>query len=113
MPGVPGMPPLVLASSSEHRAALLARLGLPFDTRAPEVDEGATRERFETLGSAAYTIELAHLKAQAVLRNPFGRLTTPRDVANVISLLSTDEAAWINGCVIRVDGGEHISGATR
>jgi NAD(P)-dependent dehydrogenase (short-subunit alcohol dehydrogenase family) len=54
-----------------------------------------------------------HLKAQAVLRNPLGRLTTPRDVANVISLLSSDEAAWINGCVIRVDGGEHISGATR
>ena len=54
-----------------------------------------------------------HLKAQAALRNPFGRLTTPRDVANVISLLSTDEAAWINGEVIRVDGGEHISGAIR
>jgi NAD(P)-dependent dehydrogenase (short-subunit alcohol dehydrogenase family) len=52
------------------------------------------------------------LRAQARLRNPFGRLTTPRDVANVIYLLSTDEAAWINGAVIRVDGGEHVSGAT-
>ena len=28
-------------------------------------------------------------------------------------LLSLEEAAWINGEVIRVDGGEHISGATR
>jgi NAD(P)-dependent dehydrogenase (short-subunit alcohol dehydrogenase family) len=54
----------------------------------------------------------AHLVAQARLRNPFGRLTTPRDVANVISLLCTSEAAWINGEVIRVDGGEHISGAS-
>lgn len=54
----------------------------------------------------------AHLKAQARLRNPFHRLTTPEDVANVICLLSTDEASWINGEVIRVDGGEHISGAT-
>lgn len=52
-----------------------------------------------------------HLAAQARLRNPFRRLTTPRDVANVIFLLSTDEAAWINGSVIRVDGGEHIAGA--
>ncbi len=51
-----------------------------------------------------------HLKAQARLRNPFRRLTTPQDVANVIALLSTDEAAWINGEVIRVDGGEHVSG---
>ena len=53
------------------------------------------------------------LKAQARLRNPCGRLTLPRDVANVIYLLSREEAAWINGEVIRVDGGEHISGATR
>ncbi|MCZ6465626.1 MAG: SDR family oxidoreductase [Proteobacteria bacterium] len=55
----------------------------------------------------------AHLKAQARLRNPLRRLTTPRDVANVIHLLSLDEAGWINGEVIRVDGGEHISGVTR
>lgn len=54
-----------------------------------------------------------HLKAQARLRNPFGRLTTPQDVSGVIHLLSLDEAAWINGEVIRVDGGEHISGASR
>lgn len=54
-----------------------------------------------------------HLTAQARLRNPFGRLTTPRDVANVIYLLSRDEAAWVNGALIRVDGGEHVSGATR
>jgi NAD(P)-dependent dehydrogenase (short-subunit alcohol dehydrogenase family) len=51
------------------------------------------------------------LKAQARLRNPFGRLTTPSDVANVIALLCTDEAAWINGEVIRVDGGEHVAGS--
>lgn len=53
-----------------------------------------------------------HLKAQARLRNPFNRLTTPDDVAGVICLLSTKEASWINGEVIRVDGGEHISGAS-
>src|SRR5262245_2796473 len=54
----------------------------------------------------------AHMRAQALSRNPFGRLTTPRDVANVIALLASDDAAWINGEVIRVDGGEHISGAS-
>lgn len=53
-----------------------------------------------------------HMRAQALVRNPFGRLTTPRDVANVIALLSTDDAGWVNGEVIRVDGGEHISGAS-
>ena len=53
------------------------------------------------------------LVAQARLRNPGGRLTEPRDVANVIYLLSLDEARWINGSLIRVDGGEHVSGVTR
>jgi NAD(P)-dependent dehydrogenase (short-subunit alcohol dehydrogenase family) len=55
----------------------------------------------------------AHLKATARRRNPFRRLTTPEDVARVIHLLSLPEAAWINGEVIRVDGGEHVSGASR
>ena len=55
----------------------------------------------------------AHLKAQARIRNPFRRLTTPQDVANVIYLLSLPESAWINGTIVRVDGGEHISGASR
>ena len=52
----------------------------------------------------------ATLSAQAWLKNPFGRLTQVEDVAGVIALLATDEAAWINGSIIRVDGGEHISG---
>ncbi|MEO6523634.1 MAG: SDR family oxidoreductase [Mucilaginibacter sp.] len=43
----------------------------------------------------------------AVIRNPMGRMTEPQDVANVIYLLCTPEAAWINGSLIHVDGGEH------
>lgn len=50
------------------------------------------------------------MKAAARQRNPFGRLTRPQDVANVIYLLCTAEAAWINGTIVRADGGEHISG---
>jgi len=52
----------------------------------------------------------AHMKAQASKRNPFGRITTPEDVANVVKLMASDEAAWINGTIVRVDGGEHIAG---
>lgn len=40
--------------------------------------------------------------------NPSGRLTTPEDVAKAIALLSLDEAAWITGNVIGVDGGEDL-----
>ena len=48
-----------------------------------------------------------HMKAGARLRNPFGRLTTPRDVANVIALLATDDAAWINGELHRHRAARH------
>jgi enoyl-[acyl-carrier protein] reductase I len=46
---------------------------------------------------------------ETLKRNPFRRLTVPEDVANVVYLLSKDEASWINGSLILVDGGEHIS----
>ena len=49
------------------------------------------------------------MKNHSLLRNPFNRLTNPEDVANVVYLLSKDEASWINGTIIPVDGGEHIS----
>ncbi|MFL1895299.1 SDR family oxidoreductase [Aquimarina sp. 2-A2] len=44
----------------------------------------------------------------SLLRNPYNRLTTAADVANVVYLFCKDEAAWINGCIIPVNGGEHL-----
>lgn len=49
------------------------------------------------------------IKKHSLARNPFNRLTLPEDVANAVYLLSKDEAAWINGTIIPVDGGGHIS----
>lgn len=49
-----------------------------------------------------------YLAKMALERNPFGRLTTPEDVANAVYLLCKDEAAWINGCILKVDGGESL-----
>lgn len=41
-------------------------------------------------------------------RNPFQRLTTPEDVANAVYLLTQPEANWINGTILKVDGGESL-----
>lgn len=49
------------------------------------------------------------MRALAQARNPLGRLTRPEDVADVICLLCTDAAAWVNGALIPVDGGERIA----
>ncbi len=48
--------------------------------------------------------------AMATKRNPWGRLTTPEDVGNLLALLVHDEAAWLSGNVLGVDGGEDIVG---
>ena len=46
----------------------------------------------------------------ARLRNPYGRLTTPEDVASAIGVLAQPNAYWITGDVIGVDGGEDVIG---
>jgi len=45
----------------------------------------------------------------SLLRNPNKRLTLPEDIANAVYLLCKDEAQWITGTTIPVDGGEHLS----
>jgi enoyl-[acyl-carrier protein] reductase I len=48
------------------------------------------------------------LKENAIRRNPFNELTTPQKVADVVYLLCKKEARWINGAIIKVDGGESL-----
>ena len=36
---------------------------------------------------------------------PLGRLGDPKDIANVYAFLASDEAAYINGHTLSVDGG--------
>jgi NAD(P)-dependent dehydrogenase (short-subunit alcohol dehydrogenase family) len=50
------------------------------------------------------------LAAEALRRNPSGRMTTPEDVARALVVLAHPDTAWITGNVIGVDGGEDIVG---
>ena len=47
---------------------------------------------------------------RALAQNPSGRLTTPEDVAACLLALSGPGTQWMTGNVIRVDGGETITG---
>lgn len=49
------------------------------------------------------------LSEAARSRNPHGRLTTPEDVADAITLLAHARSSWLTGNVINVDGGEILT----
>lgn len=90
----------VLESVSRAMAVEFA----PFGIRVNVIQAGVT----ETAALSAIPGN-RQIRANAALRNPMGRLTRPADVADAIYLLCRDEAAWINGALIRVDGGESIA----
>lgn len=94
---------VALESVSRSIAVEMAHLGI----RSNIIQAGVT----DTAALRAIPGAL-HLKAQAQARNPFGRLTIPEDVGDVVYLLSLPESAWINGALIRADGGEQVSGAS-
>jgi enoyl-[acyl-carrier protein] reductase III len=50
------------------------------------------------------------LLSGALARNPYGRLTTPQDVAAAIGVLAQPGTYWMTGNTIGVDGGEDIVG---
>lgn len=74
-----------------------------FGIRANCIQAGVTQT--QSLTKIPGSEELLRLSMQ---RNPFKRLTTPEDIAGVVYLLCKDEAAWVSGATIPVNGGESI-----
>lgn len=83
------MPTLVLASTSPFRRALLERLGLPFETAAPSVDEAARPG--ETPGMLV--TRLARAKAEAV-----------RDRFPTSLIIGSDQVAFRDGQILGKPG---------
>lgn len=83
------MPTLVLASTSAYRKELLTRLGLPFTTAAPEVDETPLPD--ET--PPQLVRRLAELKARAVAARYPGAL-----------IIGSDQVAVIDGQILGKPG---------
>ncbi|MBX3462010.1 MAG: septum formation protein Maf [Planctomycetes bacterium] len=99
------MAPLLLASTSPYRRALLQRFGLPFEAVAPGVDEDVVKRA----GGAPATIvrELARRKAQAVAAGRPGAV-----------VIGSDQAVAVDGAVLDKPGSaakavaqlEHLQG---
>lgn len=62
-----------------------------------------------TMTSSFKIIPNSELISERTLeRNPFNRMTIPEDVADAVYLLCRKEADWINGTILRADGGESL-----
>jgi len=87
-PNPPTLPRLVLGSTSPYRRELLARLGLPFDTLAPQTDESPLPGE----APRALAARLARAKAEAV-----AAWCTRRDANDDVVVIGSDQVADLGG----------------
>ena len=90
------------AALESHIRQLANELG-PFGITANAIMAGVTDT--PALRKIPGSVDMLRI---AKAKNPGGRLTTPEDIAKMIVLLSEENAGWVSGNVIGVDGGENI-----
>jgi len=64
-----------------------------------------------TQGAFSRVLPLPQLEPLALERNPMHRFGTTEELANLAAFLVSDGSSYINGEVIRMDGGEFLQGA--
>jgi len=64
-----------------------------------------------TQGAFSRVLPRSELEALALDRNPMHRFGTTEELANLAAFLVSDGSSYINGEVIRMDGGEFLQGA--
>jgi NAD(P)-dependent dehydrogenase (short-subunit alcohol dehydrogenase family) len=90
-----------MESACRYFAVALAKRGITVNIVSPGLTEDSV---LNSLPEEA--VDLA--RAWHRQWTPMGRLGTPADVGNAVALLCSDEAAWITGQTLRVDGGASL-----
>jgi 3-oxoacyl-[acyl-carrier protein] reductase len=87
---------------SRSLAAELAPDGIRVNCIAPVIGATALLEQFMGMPDTPEN------RATFIAGIPLGRMSTPRDIANAALYLASDEADFITGVVLEVDGGRTI-----
>lgn len=107
--GAPGL--AAYASSKGGLDALIRTLALELASDGVRVNGIAPASIDTAMLQASFDRQPDPTDARArnIQRHPLGRLGTPADVAAAALFLASDEAAWITGAILPVDGGASIA----
>jgi NAD(P)-dependent dehydrogenase (short-subunit alcohol dehydrogenase family) len=97
----------------------VSKAGVEALTRSLAVEWGDRRIRMNavapgpipTQGAFSRVLPFPKLEPLALDRNPLHRFGTAEELANLAAFLVSDGSSYINGEVIRMDGGEFLQGA--
>ena len=109
---VPGALPYVTAKAAIE--GLTRALAVDYGPRGIRVNAVAlgsiTIERYEELLSQQEPAEAQRIEEQMRHLHPIGRMGHPEEVAAVVAYLLSDDASFINGATVPVDGGRSVLG---
>lgn len=102
--GIPGVVPYTMSKGAMIALTRSAAMELAPDIRVNAIAPGKvlTPFRAKMMGSELSDAEIRALGAWY----PLQRVGVPEDVAAAVAFLASDDAAWITGIVLAVDGGK-------
>ena len=107
---VPGALPYVTAKAATE--GLTRALAVDYGPRGIRVNAVAlgsiTTERYEALLRQQEPAEAERIEEEMRLLHPIGRVGRPEEVAAAVAHLLSDDASFINGATVPVDGGRSV-----